>query len=143
MIVESLSTLKMGMISFLIFSSLGPLALLETARLLPQYSSTFCMYNKTDNLSSKYKPTSSHISAPSKRQIVASNIGFSDHFQSKNYFSTKVVSIVIEGFPASKITMIYFSKLSNLEPLSFLTTARLVLQYNPKFYTCSRTDKLI
>ena len=73
MVIDSPSFLNKAMIFFLILSSTGPLLLLIAASPSSLYSPTFFLPIKLDNLSRRYKPTSSQISAPSKIPIVTSN----------------------------------------------------------------------
>ena len=73
MVIDSPSFLNKAMIFFLILSSTGPLLLLIAASPSSLYSPTFFLPINLDNLSRRYKPTSSQISAPSKLPIVTSN----------------------------------------------------------------------
>ena len=73
MVIYNLSFLNKALIFFLILSSTGPLLLLIAASLSSLYSPTFSLQIKFDNLSRRYKPTSSQILASSKLPIVKSN----------------------------------------------------------------------
>ena len=76
MIIDSLSILNKATIFFLVLSSTGPLLLLIAASRSYLYSPTFSLPINLDNLSRRYKPPSSQISAPSKLPIVTSNLVF-------------------------------------------------------------------
>ena len=70
MTIDSSSFSNKAMIFFLILSSADPLLLLIAASPSYLYSPTFSLPIKLDNLSRRYKATSSQISAPPKLPIV-------------------------------------------------------------------------
>ena len=92
MVIDSPSFLNKAMIFFLILSSTGPLLLLIAASPSSLYSPTFSFPIKFDNLSRRYKPTSSQISNPSKLPIVTSNnVSFPFLTQAKDELNGNII----------------------------------------------------
>ena len=105
MVIDSPSFLNKAMIFFLILSSTGSLLLLIAASPSCRYSPTFFLPIKLDNLSRRYKPTSSQISAPSKLHIVTSN-------NVSSPFLTQVSSLLkSSNFLASLISLMTLSSI--------------------------------
>ena len=106
-VIERPSFLNIEMISFFILSSTRPILLLTVARPSSLYRPKFSFSNNGDKFSSRYVPTISQISVPSKLPIVKSNDGFSplltqvpsllnnSHFRASLIASITLSSIVI------------------------------------------------
>ena len=105
MVIDSPSFLNKAIILFLILSSTGPLLLSIAARTSSLYSPTFFLPIKLDNLSRRYKPTSSQILAPSKLPFVTSN-------NVSSPFLTQVTSLLeSSGFLAYFIALMALSSI--------------------------------
>ena len=79
-VIDSHSSLNKLIMAFLNLSTLGPLALCTMTSPSSLYKPTLLESKRAFILFRRYNPTSSHTSAPSKLQIVASNNGFPSFF---------------------------------------------------------------